>query len=66
MVRALIAVILGAVSAGALAIPSHSSTGTGAGFFVAHFHRRITDDARARLERTGVTIIDYEPINSYL
>jgi subtilisin family serine protease len=66
VIRGLVAGLLGAVSLAAVTIPALPSTATDARFFVAHFDNRITDVTRARLERTGVMIIDYEPVNSYL
>ena len=43
-----------------------SAPGRGASFYVVAFDHKITDEARAGLESAGVTIVDYEPKDSYI
>ncbi len=63
--------VLAVVALNALALmPASASSVTSVGgigaFYVVSFDHSITDRDRSALARTGATIIDYEPRDSYL
>lgn len=64
LVAAIVAAL--AATASAAAAPLTSVRRGDGGLYVVGFEKRITSSARAALGSTGATVLDYEPVDSYL